>query len=150
MRCKDEEWHAMQGAGHAYQDGRVHEVPDARGVPPPALGPPKGLSAVAKPRFLHGRFAVYLKPLDHPANVQENYNQAGEEAIQQAQWADGQSLEDLLEMVGNWNPVDLANQLVYINPGLDFRDLPHLPALGPLKAILRVLTISSLFLEGMR
>lgn len=81
------------------------------------------------------------------ANVEANYQAAGEELIKEAQWLGGQSLDDLLALVGNFDPVDLVNQLVYINPDLDLKDLMHLPVLVPLKALLRVLTISSRFLE---
>ena len=84
-------------------------------------------------------------------NIQDRYEQAGQELIRLAQWDDGKrSLDDLMVVVGSWDPIYLANQLIYINPDLNLSDLPHLPVLEPLKAILRVLTISSLYLEGMR
>ena len=80
------------------------------------------------------------------AQVEDRYAAAGEELIRNAQWSGGQSLDDLLVVVGNFNPVDLANQLAYV--GMDLKDVPHLPVLEPLKAILQVLTTSSLYLEG--
>ncbi len=46
------------------------------------------------------------------------------------------SLEQLVTDMAEWDPVSTVNHLLESNPGLNLRDIPHLPDLTILKAVL--------------
>ncbi|MBZ5609694.1 MAG: hypothetical protein LAP38_15650 [Acidobacteriia bacterium] len=73
------------------------------------------------------------------ARVLEEYSQAGQELLEQAELGDNLYLDDLLDRVRAADPVDLANELVLANPQLHLKRLPYLPPLEPLKAVLAML-----------
>jgi hypothetical protein len=73
------------------------------------------------------------------SRVLDQYAEAGQELLEQAQLQDLPYLDDVLERVEALSPVDLVNELVRANPQLHLKRLPYLPPLEPLKAVLAML-----------
>ena len=73
------------------------------------------------------------------ARVLDQYSQAGQELVDNAELGDNVYLEDLLSQAEASDPVLLANELVLANPKFDLKNLPKLPPLEPLKAFLAML-----------
>jgi len=82
------------------------------------------------------------------ARASEEFEGAAWELVKYSQVGDFFDLESLMETVQAMPPKALANKLVEYNPDLNYQNLPKLPPLEPVKAVLRVLTSNGrLFLE---
>lgn len=74
------------------------------------------------------------------ARVAEEYSQAGEELVKQADLGENlSSLEEVQERVRSSDPVKLANEMFLVNRQMDPSRLLKVPPLEPLKAVLQML-----------
>jgi len=74
--------------------------------------------------------------LNNLSRVMDEYSDSAKELLQTAELRGIRNLDDLAEYLEALSPVELANELVLANPGLDLTRLLYLPPLEPFKAVL--------------
>ena len=80
-----------------------------------------------------------VEVLDLLSAVLEDNEETGQELLDRAQLGQNYSLDELLEVVRNSDPITLANELVEANHEFSLKDLPKRPPLDLLKAVLEML-----------
>lgn len=77
--------------------------------------------------------------LDSLMRAIEDYSQAAQELLENAELENNLSLDNLFEQLQAADPVRLANELAQANPQIDLSRVPKQSPLEPLKAILAML-----------